>query len=48
MTYSEADTRANYIDLALQLKGWLAQHIRREYLFTDGRKLFGGRRSEYA
>ena len=46
MPHSEADTRANYIDPALQLKGWLAQHIRREYSFTDGRKLFGGRRGD--
>ena len=46
MLYSEADTRANYIDPALSRKGWLAQHIRREYSFTDGRKLFGGRRGD--
>jgi type I restriction enzyme R subunit len=46
MPYSEADTRANYIDPALQSKGWQAQHIRREYSFTDGRKLFGGKRGE--
>jgi len=46
MPYSEADTRANYIDPALQLKDWKAQNIRREYYFTDGRKLFGGRRGE--
>ena len=46
MPYSEADTRANFIDPALQLRDWKAQHIRREYYFTDGRKLFGGRRGE--
>jgi type I restriction enzyme R subunit len=44
--YTEADTRANFIDPALLAIGWLAQHIRREYYFTDGRKLFGGRRGE--
>ncbi|HNR15111.1 MAG TPA: hypothetical protein PKG90_00465 [Chitinophagaceae bacterium] len=46
MPFSEADTRANYIDPALQNKGWQAQHIRREYSFADGRKLFGDRRGE--
>jgi type I restriction enzyme, R subunit len=46
MPYSEADTRANYIDPALSNKGWQPQHIRREYSFTDGRKLFGGKRGE--
>lgn len=44
MPYTEADTRANFIDPALLQKGWLAQHIRREYSFTDGRRLFGGKR----
>lgn len=46
MAYTEADTRAIYIDPALAGKGWASQHIRREYSFTDGRKLFGGRRGE--
>jgi type I restriction enzyme, R subunit len=46
MSRSEADTRANHIDPALINKGWEAQHIRREYSFTDGRKLFGGKRGE--
>lgn len=44
--YSEADTRANYIDPALQKAGWQAINIRREYYFTDGRKLFGNKRGE--
>lgn len=46
MAYSEADTRANFIDPALRDCGWLPQHIRREYSFTAGRKLFGGKRGE--
>ncbi|MEI6950272.1 DEAD/DEAH box helicase family protein [Paraflavisolibacter sp. H34] len=44
MPYSEADTRANYIDPALKAKNWQPHNIRREYYFTDGRKLFGGKR----
>lgn len=46
MSYTESDTRANFIDPALAQQGWLAQNIRREYSFTDGRKLFGGKRGE--
>lgn len=46
MFQSEADTRANYIDPSLKTKGWENYHIRREYYFTDGRKLFGGKRGK--
>jgi type I restriction enzyme R subunit len=46
MPYSEADTRANYIDPALQSAGWQSNNIRREYYFTVGRKLFGGKRGQ--
>lgn len=41
---SEADTRANYIDPALKDAGWSAITIRRDYYFTDGRKLVAGAR----
>jgi len=41
---SEADTRANFIDPALVLSGWMSQQIIREYYFTDGRKLAGNQR----
>ncbi len=41
---SEADTRANFIDPALAAAGWSAGQIRREYHFTDGRKLAGNQR----
>lgn len=38
----EADTRANYIDLALKAAHWQPSNIIREHYFTDGRKLAGG------
>lgn len=41
---SEADTRANYIDPALNKAGWKPENIRREYYFTDGRKLGNNQR----
>ena len=44
--YSEADTRANFIDPQLAEQGWEAQHIKREYYFTDGRKLIGNKRGK--
>lgn len=46
MSYSESDTRANYIDPCLVATGWQAINIRREHYFTDGRKLFGGKRGK--
>ena len=41
---SEADTRANYIDPALQAAHWQPSNIIREHYFTDGRKLSGNTR----
>lgn len=41
---SEADTRANYIDPALQAAHWQPSNIIREHYFTDGRKLSGNLR----
>ena len=46
MAYTEADTRAKLIDPALKSDGWLESHIVREYYFTDGRKLIGGKRGK--
>jgi type I site-specific restriction endonuclease len=46
LPYSESDTRANYIDPSLVVTGWQPLNIRREYYFTDGRKLFGGKRGQ--
>ena len=46
MSYSESDTRANYIDPALRLANWLPANIVREHYFTDGRKLAGGLRGK--
>lgn len=43
---TEADTRANYIDPALKETGWRLDTIKREYYFTDGRKLAGGARGK--
>jgi type I restriction enzyme R subunit len=43
---SEADTRANYIDPALKDTGWDKSTITREYYFTAGRKLVGGKRGK--
>ena len=42
--YSEADTRANFIDPALNAAGWKTGNIRREFYFTDGRKLGNNQR----
>lgn len=42
--YSEADTRSNFIDPALASQNWEPEFIRREYYFTDGRKLLGNKR----
>ncbi len=44
MTYSESDTRANYIDPELKKSLWLAENIKREYYFTDGRKALWNKR----
>jgi len=44
--FSEADTRANFIDPKLSESGWTSDFIRREYYFTDGRKLLGNKRCQ--
>jgi len=44
MSYSESDTRANYIDPMLKNNGWEAHNIKREYYFTDGRKALWNKR----
>ncbi len=44
--YSEADTRANFIDPKLAEMDWSPDLIRREYYFTDGRKLIGNKRGQ--
>ncbi len=46
MSYSEADTRANLIDPKLENSNWKSSNIVREYYFTDGRKLIGGKRGK--
>lgn len=46
MTYSESDTRSKLIDPRLIEDGWNESHIIREYYFTDGRKLIGGKRGK--
>ncbi len=45
MQFSEADTRAKFIDPKLRETGWEEFTIR-EYYFTEGRKLLGGKRSK--
>jgi len=46
MGLNEADTRAKLIDPVLKSSSWLESHIVREYYFTDGRKILGGRRGK--
>ncbi len=46
MAYTEADTRAKLIDPKIKSSGWLESNIIREYYFTDGRKLIGGKRGK--
>ncbi len=46
MPYTEADTRAKLIDPKIKSSHWLESHIVREYYFTDGRKLIGGKRGK--
>ncbi len=43
--FTESDTRAKYIDPKLKESGW-EQFITREYYFTDGRKILGGKRGK--
>jgi len=46
MAYTESDTRAKLIDPQIKASNWLESHIVREYYFTDGRKLIGGKRGK--
>jgi len=46
VAYTEADTRAKLIDPQIKSSDWLESHIVREYYFTDGRKLIGGKRGK--
>lgn len=46
MAYSESDTRVKLIDPMLSDSGWIEGKIVREYYFTDGRKLIGGKRGK--
>lgn len=46
MAYTESDTRAKLIDPQIKYSDWLESHIVREYYFTDGRKLIGGKRGK--
>lgn len=43
---TEEDTRARFIDPALQKAGWQHEQIWREHYFTDGRKLTGNKRGQ--
>jgi type I restriction enzyme R subunit len=48
MSLNEAETRAEYIDPALELSGWgkNGSRIRREFFITKGRILTGGVRGK--
>jgi len=46
MAYSESDTRSKLIDPKIKESDWLESNIVREYYFTDGRKLIGGKRGK--
>jgi len=46
LAYTEADTRTKLIDPQIKAGDWLESHIGREYFFTDGRKLIGGKRGK--
>lgn len=46
MSYSESDTRANYIDPQLKNNGWSDINIIREHSFTDGRIGLWGKRGK--
>jgi len=46
MAYTEADTRVKLIDPQILSSNWLESNIVREYYFTDGRKLIGGKRGK--
>ncbi len=44
--YSEDDTRVKFIDAKLYDSSWSEENIKRNYYFTDGRKLLGGKRAQ--
>ncbi|BEK59205.1 EcoAI/FtnUII family type I restriction enzme subunit R [Campylobacter jejuni] len=44
--YSEDDTRVKLIDAKLYASSWNEENIKRNYYFTDGRKLIGNKRAE--
>ncbi|EAC1793070.1 DEAD/DEAH box helicase [Campylobacter coli] len=44
--YSEDDTRVKFIDAKLYDSSWNEENIKRNYYFTDGRKLLGGKRAQ--
>lgn len=46
LAYSESDTRSKLIDPRIKGSYWLESNIVREYYFTDGRKLIGGKRGK--
>jgi len=46
MAYTESDTRSKLIDPLIKESEWLESNIVREYYFTDGRKLIGGKRGK--
>lgn len=41
---NENETRTKYIDIKLEEAGWFRENIKKEYYFTDGRILIGGKR----
>ena len=43
---TESDTRSKLIDPKVKESNWNESHIIREYYFTDGRKLIGGKRGK--
>jgi type I restriction enzyme R subunit len=45
MSLNEADTRAQYIDPALERAGWTGANVRRELQITAGRILGGGKKT---
>lgn len=46
MSLSESDTRAQYIDPALERAGWVGHLVRREFQITAGRIIGAGKRAE--
>jgi len=46
MAYTESDTLSKLIDPLIKESEWLESNIVREYYFTDGRKLIGGKRGK--